>query len=202
MLRRSARRMPEELLIDAGACLVRMVDMPSSHLNGESRTFTEPVPVRDWGPMPRGAEAWLAARVQAIIATYDRTRNHDMITLPLMHMALKRRGTGLPAVFNIRPPIGGAMARAIWNQIVGVPNGGIKAAVLVVWWLDTQSRLHFSQLAFAAPFFAANLSTAAPPGFSTFTEQESQINPSRLVLVYEMVILHHGNTTISTPSAA
>jgi hypothetical protein len=62
---------------------------------------------------------WLSIRVENTIANWDRTRNEDGATLPLIHTALRTRGIDLPRQINLGQSIGGPVASAVWAMIVG-----------------------------------------------------------------------------------
>jgi hypothetical protein len=69
-------------------------------------------------------------RVANTITIWDRTRNEDGVTLPLIHTVLRTRGIDLPRGINLGQSIGGPVSAAIWATIVGRERyEGIETAV-------------------------------------------------------------------------
>ena len=100
-------------------CPVCRHELPLGRIRGTTRRYNAITPVTSWGALPANSMNWLSIRVANTIADWDRTRNEDRATLPLIHTALRTRGIDLPRQINLGQSIGGPVAAAVWAMIVG-----------------------------------------------------------------------------------
>jgi hypothetical protein len=99
-------------------CPVCRHELPLGRIRGTSRRYNAITPATRWGALPANAMNWLSIRVENTIANWDRTRNEDGATLPLIHTTLRTRGIDLPRQINLGQSIGGPIAAAVLAEPV------------------------------------------------------------------------------------